>query len=167
MRHFEYAFIVNAPLDKVWAFHDDPTALPKVMTGPVKMHVHHVERPLQPGSRISMTMQVGPIRRRWNVRLRAREAPRFFTDEQIEGEGPFRRWRHTHAFEAIDARRTRVVDRVEYEPPFGLLGKIGDALFGSVIMRGMFASRAKATRRWLESQASDAVAPAGAEQLAK
>lgn len=167
MRRFEYSFIVNAPLDKVWAFHDDPTALPKVMTGPVEMHVHHVDRPLQPGSRISMTMQVGPIRRRWNVRLCAREAPRFFTDEQIEGEGPFRRWRHTHAFEAIDAQRTRVIDRLEYEPPLGLLGKIGDALFGSVIMRGMFALRAQATRRWLESQALDAAAPAGAEQLAK
>ncbi|MCS6848165.1 MAG: SRPBCC family protein [Anaerolineae bacterium] len=167
MRHFEYSFVVNAPLDKVWAFHDDPTALPKVMTGPVKMHVHHVDRPLQPGSRILMTMQAGPIRRRWNVRLRAREAPRFFTDEQIEGEGPFRQWRHTHAFEVIDAQRTRVIDRLEYEPPFGLLGKIADALFGSIIMRGMFASRARATRRWLESQALDEAAPAGAEQLAK
>lgn len=167
MRRFEYAFIVNAPLDKVWAFHDDPTALPKVMTGPVKMHVHHVDRPFQPGSRILMTMQVGPIRRRWNVRLQAREAPHLFTDEQIEGEGPFRHWRHTHAFEAIDAGRTRVIDRLEYEPPFGLLGRIGDALFGKFIMRGMFASRARATRRWLEADAADATTPSGAEQWAK
>ncbi|PJF47290.1 MAG: hypothetical protein D6709_09635 [Chloroflexi bacterium] len=167
MRHFEYAFVVNAPLDQVWAFHDDPTALPKVMTGAVKMHVHHVDRPLQPGSRILMTMQIGPVRRRWNVRLRAREAPRFFADEQIEGEGPFRAWRHTHAFEAIDAHRTRVIDRLEYEPPLGWLGKIGDALIGGILMRSLFASRAKATRRWLESQASRGASPAGAEQSAQ
>jgi len=154
MRQFEYAFVVNAPLEKVWAFHDDPTALPKVMTGPVKMHVHHVERPLQPGSRILMTMQIGPFRQRWNVQLREKVPPVFFTDEQIAGEGPFRQWRHTHAFEAIDAHRTRVIDRLEYELPFGLLGKIGDALFGRVVMQGLFAARAKATRRWLESPGS-------------
>ncbi len=166
MRRFEYTFIVNAPLDKVWAFHNDPTALPKVMTGPVKMHVHHVDRPLRPGSRILMTMAIGPIRRRWNVQLRAKEAPHFFTDEQIAGEGPFRHWRHTHAFEAVDANRTRVIDRLEYEPPLGLLGKIGDALFGKIVMRGLFASRAKATRRWLESQASNAASLADAGQSA-
>ncbi|MDW8350502.1 MAG: SRPBCC family protein [Anaerolineae bacterium] len=167
MPRFEYAFIVNAPLDRVWAFHDDPTALPKVMTGPVKMHIHHVDRPLRPGSRILMTMQIGPIRRRWNVRLREREAPHFFTDEQIEGEGPFRRWRHTHLFEAIDAQRTRVIDRLEYELPFGVIGKIGAALFGTLIMRGMFASRARATRRWLEATTPNAVLPTDAEPQAK
>jgi ligand-binding SRPBCC domain-containing protein len=59
MGRFEYAFVVRAPLERVWDFHDDPLALPKVMTGPVRMHVHHVDRPLNPGSRILMTMQVG------------------------------------------------------------------------------------------------------------
>jgi ligand-binding SRPBCC domain-containing protein len=154
MRQFEHTFVVNAPLEKVWAFHDDPSALPKVMTGPVKMHVHHVDRPLQPGSRILMTMQIGPFRRRWNVQLREKVPLVSFTDEQIAGEGPFRQWRHTHAFEAVDAHRTRVIDRLEYELPFGLLGKIGDALFGRIVMRGLFAARARATRRWLESQES-------------
>jgi ligand-binding SRPBCC domain-containing protein len=157
MRVFEYSFVVNAPLEKVWQFHDDPMALPKVMTGPVKMEVQHVDRPLQPGSTIMMIMRVGPFQTRWNVRLRAKEAMRFFTDEQIEGQGPFKRWVHTHAFEPVPGApsATKVTDRLEYEPPFGPLGKLGDALFGALVMNAMFASRAKATQRWLEQAATN------------
>jgi ligand-binding SRPBCC domain-containing protein len=154
MRIFESSFVVNAPLEKVWLFHDDPAALPKVMTGPVKMDVRHVDRPLQPGSTIMMVMRVGPFKTRWNVRLRAKEAMRFFTDEQIEGQGPFKRWVHTHSFKPVPGG-TKVSDRIEYEPPFGLLGRLGDTLFGPLAMHMMFASRAKATRRWLEGAAAN------------
>lgn len=153
MRVFETSFVVRAPLEKVWRFHDDPLALPEVMTGPVKMDVHHVDRPLQPGGRILTTMRVGPIRVRWNLRLKAKEPMRSFTDEQIDGQGPFKRWVHTHAFEPVDGG-TRVIDRLEYEPPLGPLGAFGAALFGDLVMGNMFASRAKATKRLLEAPAA-------------
>jgi ligand-binding SRPBCC domain-containing protein len=98
-----------------------------------------------------MTMQVGLLRRPWNVQLIERVPPHYFTDEQIGAEGPFKRWRHTHAFEALDGERTRVIDRLEYELPFGPLGRLADALFGRIIMAATFAARARATRRWLEA----------------
>jgi ligand-binding SRPBCC domain-containing protein len=151
MPHFEHSFIVKAPLERVWNFHADPTALPKVMTGPVQMDVLHVDRPLEPGSRIHTMMRVGPFRQRWNLRLKAREPMRFFTDEQIAGEGPMKTWQHTHAF-AAEESGTRVIDRLDYELPLGVLGKIAGALFGNLTMRIMFASRAKATRRLLEME---------------
>lgn len=143
---------MNAPLEKVWAFHDDPLALPKVMTGPVRMDVMHVDRPLQPGSRIAMTMRVGPLAFPWNVRLKVKEPMRFFTDEQIDGQGPFKHWVHTHAFEAIDAQHTRVIDRLQYELPLGWLGKLGDALIGGIVMQSMFAARAQATKKLLDGE---------------
>lgn len=158
MRRFENSFVVRAPLERVWQFHDDPAALPKVMTGPVKMRVHHVDRPLQPGSRALMTMQVGPIKVRWNVRLRERTPMHRFADEQIEGEGPFKRWVHVHEFEAVEGG-TRVIDRLEYEPPLGWLGNLADRLFGGFVMKGMFASRARATKRLLETQDRSDAAP--------
>lgn len=152
MPHFEHSFLIHAPLERVWEFHADPAALPKVMTGPVKMDVLHVERPLAPGSRIHTRMRVGPIQQRWNLTLKAREPMQFFTDEQIAGEGPMKVWVHTHAF-AAEANGTRVTDRLDYELPLGVLGKIAGALFGNPVMRAMFASRAKATRRLLEIKA--------------
>lgn len=152
MPHFEHSFIVRAPLERVWDFHADPVALPKVMTGPVKMEVLHVDRPLAPGSRIHTLMRVGPITQRWNLMLKAREPMQFFTDEQIAGEGPMKTWVHTHAFAPAD-NGTRVIDKLHYELPLGMLGKIAGALFGNFAMRIMFASRAKATRRRLEIEA--------------
>lgn len=151
MRRFENSFIVHAPLEAVWQFHDDPTALPKVMTGPVKMRVHQVDRPLQPGSRVQMTMQVGPFQVPWNVQIRERVPMHRFADEQIAGQGPFKTWIHAHEFEATEGG-TRVKDTLEYEPPFGWLGRIADALLGGAVMKGMFASRARATRRLLEQR---------------
>jgi ligand-binding SRPBCC domain-containing protein len=124
------------------------------MTGPVKMTINHVDRPLQPGGRILTTMRVGPFRVRWNLRLKVKEPMRFFTDEQIDGEGPFKRWVHTHAFEPVDGG-TRVIDRLEYVPPLGVLGALGAALFGDLVMNAMFASRAKATQRRLELPAPE------------
>lgn len=149
MPRFEHNFIVHAPLARVWDFHADPMALPKVMTGPLKMDVLHVDRPLMPGGRIYTVMRAGPIKQRWNLMLKAREPMQYFTDEQIAGEGPMKSWVHTHAFEPTE-KGTRVIDRLDYELPFGVIGRIAGALFGNLTMRIMFASRAKATRRLLE-----------------
>lgn len=149
MPHFEHSFIVHAPLARVWEFHADPMALPKVMTGPVKMDVLNVDRPFIPGSQIHAVMSVGPFKQRWNLVLKAREPMEYFVDEQIAGEGPMKMWVHTHAFEPTE-NGTRVIDRFEYELPFGMIGKIAGALFGNLTMRIMFASRARATRMLLE-----------------
>ncbi len=151
MPHFEHSFLVQAPLKRVWDFHADPMALPKVMTGPVKMDVLHVDRPLAPGSRIHTVMRIGPFKQCWNLTLKAREPMQYFTDEQIAGEGPMKTWSHTHAF-AAEKNGTRVIDKLDYELPLGMLGKIAGALFGNITMRIMFASRARATRRLLEME---------------
>jgi uncharacterized protein (TIGR01777 family) len=53
-----------------------------------------------------------------------------FTD--IQRQGPFRSWEHTHRFEVIDSSRSRLVDHVEYEIP---LGRVGQAVAGGSIRR--------------------------------
>jgi ligand-binding SRPBCC domain-containing protein len=45
-----------------------------------------------------------------------------FVDEQREG--PFRKWIHTHRFEALPDGGTRVTDTIDYETPGGMLGFI-------------------------------------------
>ncbi len=124
--------------------------LPSIMRGPVRVHVVHVERPLRPGSRIELLMQIGPLRQRWNLQLREHQPPTRFTDEQIAGEGPFAMWQHTHVFQALDASRTRVSDTIIYELPFGLWGKLIGKMLGNLVMRLLFVSRMRSTRRLLE-----------------
>jgi ligand-binding SRPBCC domain-containing protein len=51
--------------------------------------------------------------------------PDYFVDEQIKG--PFRCFRHEHEF-TDDAAGTRMVDRIGFEAPFGLLGRLVERL---------------------------------------
>ena len=63
--------------------------------------------------------------------------------------GPFGAWSHTHSFTA-EAGGTRVDDRVEYEPPFGLIGKLIDPFVVRPALAFMFNYRARKTRELLE-----------------
>jgi hypothetical protein len=155
---FQSEFEVRAPFDAVWRFHADPRSLPKVMTGPVRMRVDHVDAPLRPGGVIAMTMLIGPLKLPWRLRLIEQDdggstpMRASFTDEQVGREGPFARWRHTHTFEALGADRaaTLIRDRIDYTPPLGALGAVGAALFGGLAMHLMFVGRRRATKRLLE-----------------
>ena len=62
--------------------------------------------------------------------------------------GPFRKWRHTHAFYA-DGDDTILRDEVQYRLPFG---GFGDAVgpFAKVGFEGMFRDRHRRTKRLLE-----------------
>jgi hypothetical protein len=53
------------------------------------------------------------------------------------------RYGSTHTFEAIDAQRTRVRDRVLYRLPFGSFGRIAHALFVRRALDKIFDHRAK------------------------
>lgn len=150
MAQFEHAFVVRAPLAQVWAFHADPFSLPKVMRGPMRVRVVHVDQPMRAGSRIIVELQLGPLRRAWHLRVRAFDPPHAFADEQIPGEGPFRHWEHLHRFEAIDDAHTRVVDRLVFALPGGLLGGAVGWIMARVMLPVVFAARAAATRSLLE-----------------
>jgi ligand-binding SRPBCC domain-containing protein len=51
------------------------------------------------------------------------ESPHYFIDEMVEGR--FKKFKHTHTF-AKKNGTTIMTDRIEYETPFGLAGKLFD-----------------------------------------
>jgi ligand-binding SRPBCC domain-containing protein len=66
------------------------------------------------------------FRQRLTSRIVAFDRPRLFIDEMQEGA--FKRWRHTHLFESRESG-TLMIDEVDYSSPFGILGKMVDAIF--------------------------------------
>ena len=38
--------------------------------------------------------------------------------------GPFKKWRHLHRFQNIEGKQTEIIDEVEFELPYGILGKL-------------------------------------------
>ena len=67
----------------------------------------------------------------------------------MQNRGPFGAWSHTHTFVA-EVDGTRVIDRVEYEPPLGFIGKLIDPIVVRPSLMYMFNYRAKKTREILE-----------------
>ncbi|WP_214104803.1 SRPBCC family protein [Acrocarpospora catenulata] len=57
--------------------------------------------------------------------ISALDRPYSFVDEQVAG--PFRRWHHAHYFEA-SGEGTLMRDTVEFEAPFGPLGRLAELL---------------------------------------
>ncbi len=89
-----------------------------------------------------------PIHDRWIVRIVDFSLNQYFRDEQTQG--PFRRWEHTHSFEAktIEGREgTMVRDDVEYEVGFGVIGTMLEQAVFQRMMRFTFAYRNKALEK--------------------
>ena len=142
----EHSFVVRAPLERVWAFHNDVNALGSIMPG--TMQVVDFDKPLRKGSAIRLRLTVGFISVTWILTVIAHEPMKRFIDKQTSG--PFAAWQHEHAFEAV-TDGTRVTDRVTYALPFGVAGRLVDRMIFRHALRASFAPRARATRRLLES----------------
>ena len=120
---------IEAPAAEVFRWHARPGALERL--APPWTTIEVVERSggIENGSRVVMRMPLGPSHVRWVAEHRDYVEGEQFRDVQVEG--PFARWEHTHRFEADGAAACYLEDRVEYELPFGVLG----ALFGGAPIR--------------------------------
>ena len=77
------------------------------------------------GEEVTWEASLFGVRLRMTSKIVALDAPREFTDEMRRG--PFRRWRHTHRFEAADGG-TLMHDLADFGSPLGPLGRLADAL---------------------------------------
>jgi ligand-binding SRPBCC domain-containing protein len=149
MTVFEKSFVIHVPQKRVWDFHSDPVTLTQITPKPIQVRIHSCDYPVRDGSKVLMTLSIGPFAVRWNSVIVNHAELDQFTDQQIQGQGPFKSWRHTHRFQP-SKDGTLVTDHVEYALPFGLLGKLADAIAGRWIIHAMFNARARATRAHLE-----------------
>ena len=140
---FTKSVLINAPVAKVFGFHERDDAL--ALLTPAFPPVRVISRTggIQVGARVEL--RVGFFR--WVALHTAYEKNRLFMDEQIEG--PFAQWIHRHEFEAVDGQ-TRLTDRVEYRLPGGPLV---NTLLGWAPKPGlaqMFAHRHRVTKQFCE-----------------
>ncbi|OXM85326.1 SRPBCC family protein [Paenibacillus rigui] len=87
------------------------------------------------------------IRQRLTARIAELERPYYFVDEMVHGA--FKRFRHTHEFVAV-AEGTHMIDTFDYESPFGLLGRIADALFLEKYMKRFLIRRNEYIKKMAE-----------------
>jgi ligand-binding SRPBCC domain-containing protein len=120
MPHFEMIENLPAPLSRVFDFFSRPANL--VTISPPELHFQLLSGPeqLHLGARVSLQGRRWGLSQRLVSEVTVWEPENRFVDEQREG--PFKKWIHTHQFEALPDGGTRVTDRIDYEPPGGMLG---------------------------------------------
>jgi ligand-binding SRPBCC domain-containing protein len=89
------------------------------------------------------------IRQRLTVRVTAFDRPSHFQDVIVRGA--FKRMVHDHTFVELPPG-TQMIDRFEFESPFGILGWLVDGLFLGRYMRQFLAQRNRQLKVLAESE---------------
>ena len=109
------------------------------------------------GTRMTLSFRpvpLSPIRLAWDAEIAEFAWHDHFCDIQLR-RGPFVFWRHCHTVrpETRDGiAGTLLTDQVEYEPPFGPLGALANALVLRRQIQGAFAFRQRRTAELLASE---------------
>jgi hypothetical protein len=141
---------LRAPLADVFQFFSDAHNLARIT--PPSMHFRVLsapDRPLREGDRTRYQLRVAGIPVNWTTLITERRENVVFTDEQERG--PYRLWRHTHSFRELAPGLVEMYDRVEYELPLGVLGRIAAGWFVRRQLRAVFDYRAAAIRDIFET----------------
>ncbi len=145
MPTFDYAFVVDAPLAAVSAFHQSTDILKRLTPPPMFAQIHDFGE-MREGMVARFTLWLGPIPLRWQAR-HVDVGPNGFTD--VQERGPLAAWRHTHHFSAESPTRTRIHEHIEYTHRPGLPGLFTRLIFGRIGLHALFTYRQLVTRRTL------------------
>ncbi len=113
MQKFEKSSNINAPAERVFAFHERPDALQLLIPPgqPVKI-VEHTGG-IRNGARVVLKMGYWPVVVTWVARHQGYIAGRQFQD--VQDRGPFKSWIHTHTVTATGPDSCILTDHVEFE----------------------------------------------------
>ncbi len=118
---------VPAPRPEVFAFFSDPANLQRLTPPWLNFRILTPEPlPRGEGAIFEYRLRVRGLSLRWRTLIEEWQEGERFVDRQVLG--PYALWHHTHIFEELPGGGTRILDRVRYRAPFGILGRLVTAL---------------------------------------
>lgn len=142
--------IIKASPERVFAFHELPDALERLVPPWEKVTVVQKANISKIGSRAIIEQKVfGLIPSRWVAEHTAYDPPQMFEDIQVSG--PFASWRHRHIVEPHPEGAV-LRDEIEFEPPMSFLGELAAPFLIMPKIEKMFEYRHRATKEWCESE---------------
>lgn len=112
---------LNCDINTAWAFFSSPNNLSKITPDDIKFIVKdNLKEEIFVGMKINYT--IAPllgIPLKWQTLITAVNHNKSFID--VQAKGPFKLWHHKHEFYENDAG-VLMIDTVDYELPFGILG---------------------------------------------
>jgi uncharacterized protein (TIGR01777 family) len=140
---FEKTSPVAASAEDLFAWHSRPGALPRLSPPWQQVRLLAGSTGLREGSRVVLELASGPLRKTWTAEHRNVRPGRGFEDIQIEG--PFAHWHHSHEFHPLDAHRCELRDRISYRLPGGAVGNLLGQRFVSSQLQRVFTYRHSTT----------------------
>ena len=145
---FRRSVELDAPVERVYAFHADPRNIPKISPDWQRVVIREGQPQAEPGGEFEIVVKFfGLLPLRWRGVWREAEFPVRLVDEAIKS--PFAYWRHRHSFEPLGSDRTRMTDHVSYRFVGGWPGRWLAETVGRIQFSLMFADRHARTQRWM------------------
>lgn len=163
-------------LPKVFAFFADPHNLPRIMPPsqgakilklnlappriPEGVPLRGLERMAGAGTEVTFKFRAIPyipVHERWTALITEFVFHEHFSD--IQKQGPFKTWHHTHTFESriVDGVEGTVVgDEVEYEVGFGVVGVLLEKMIFQRVMGAIFDHRKRALEKAFAAEIEEA-----------
>jgi ligand-binding SRPBCC domain-containing protein len=146
MQSFRHSFSVDAEISKVWDFYTDLHHLEVITPPDLGIRVLKcTHQQLEEGSEVWLTGKL-LTKSNWHSQITSLK-PYEYIDEMLSGRFPV--WKHAHKFRREGESRTEVIDEIDYELPFGLVGRLFDPYFKRRLEK-TFRYREKATKAELE-----------------
>ncbi|MCO5234509.1 MAG: SRPBCC family protein [Chitinophagales bacterium] len=120
---------LNCDLQTAWDFFSSPMNLPKITPKDMAFTVLSEQKTNKIFEGMIIDYTVSPllgIPLKWKTRITSVIPNKSFTD--FQEKGPYKLWNHHHEF-IPNEKGVLMIDKVDYELPFGLLGNIAHALF--------------------------------------
>ena len=138
---FENSFVVDQQIDSVWEFYTNVKHLEIITPKQIKLKIlKYTSSEIILGQECWIEGKIGR-KIKWHSRITDFKKYEY-TDEMIDG--PFKKWIHKHRFSDLGNMRTKVIDKIEYDLPFGLLGKMLNR-YSNMQLKKIFNHRKKIT----------------------
>lgn len=119
---------VKSPAEDVFSWLSKDKTFQRLTPPWERVEVVEQSQGLQNGAWKELKVFVGPLRLRWVLQHEDYKAGRQFCD--LQTRGPFSSWKHTHLVEPENEKECYLEDRIEYQLPFGLVGRV---IGGSIV----------------------------------
>lgn len=140
-QQFERTTRIAAPIGEVFAFFGAPANLGRITPPEMRFEITDgPNRQLRAGDRISYRLRLMGIPIRWRTLITRWDDNVAFAD--LQESGPYRYWLHTHTFRDL-GHEVEMHDRVEYELPLGILGRLFGGWFVRRQLEAIFDYRAR------------------------
>jgi ligand-binding SRPBCC domain-containing protein len=134
---------IPIPVSKAWVFFSSPGNLAKITPPEMNFLITSGKpKPVHTGQIISYKVSIiKGIRINWVSEITCVDFEKYFVDEQRFG--PYKMWHHEHIFEKIDDNNCKIIDKVSYKLPFGLIGRWSHNLLIKKQLKNIFDYRTK------------------------